>query len=373
MRPSPTAASHSSITAHAAPPACGSRSPEASRWQESRHRPSRGPPPRRLDQRRELLERAPERAAGARRVLEVQRAALGLGERRAMTSPARSIAGADVARLRRAGVQRPRRARRSRRRRAANGSATRAIFSRISRVLGGAVEQVDRVDQHGADLARRERLAEAREVLLAVARSGARHPRRLVEDLDRAAAQLRCRARPRGTGRPRVRRGRRLASGTGHESPLRSFTHRRAAHRRRAHGAVQLAARARRRRALRAADRRYRPRALDARERRADPRRAALARARLGRGPDLPVRARASATARRSRSCWRAGAPTTRRRRPTTCAHGRSSTATTAASAASPSATGAVRLRVPDEGDDRVRRPRARGGQRAQLARSTTS
>ena len=41
----------------------------------------------------------------------------------------------------------------------------------------------------------------------------------------------------------------------------------------------------------RAADRRYRPRALHAGERRADPRRAALAEPRLGRGPDLPVRA----------------------------------------------------------------------------------
>ena len=48
----------------------------------------------------------------------------------------------------------------------------------------------------------------------------------------------------------------------------------------------------------RAAHRGHRPRALDAGERRADPRRAALARARLGRGPDLPGRSAPTATAR---------------------------------------------------------------------------
>ena len=59
-----------------------------------------------LEQRGQLLERAPERAARAGRVLQVQRAALALGQRLARSSrPARAIACADVARLGRAGMQ----------------------------------------------------------------------------------------------------------------------------------------------------------------------------------------------------------------------------------------------------------------------------
>src|SRR4029077_1991955 len=71
------------------------------------------------------------------------------------------------------------------------------------------------------------------------------------------------------------------------ESQVRTIAHRRAAHRRRAHGAVQLAARAPPRGRAGAAHRGHRPRALHTGERRADPRRVALARARLGRGADL--------------------------------------------------------------------------------------
>ena len=56
-------------------------------------------------------------------------------------------------------------------------------------VLAGAVEQVDGVDQHRVDRAVGHRLAERREVLLAVG-GRAPHARRLVEDLDRAAAAL---------------------------------------------------------------------------------------------------------------------------------------------------------------------------------------
>src|SRR5215212_9703099 len=73
------------------------------------------------------------------------------------------------------------------------------------------------------------------------------------------------------------------------EGTFRAFPNRRAAHRRREDGTVQLAPRARVGRRVRAADRGHRPRALDVRERRPDPRRAPLARARLGRGPDLPM------------------------------------------------------------------------------------
>src|SRR5687768_13962629 len=73
------------------------------------------------------------------------------------------------------------------------------------------------------------------------------------------------------------------------EGTFRAFSNRRAAHRRREDGTVQLAPRARIGRRVRAADRGHGPRALDTRERRADPRRAPLARARLGRGPALAV------------------------------------------------------------------------------------
>ncbi len=153
------------------------------------------------------------------------------------------------------------------------------------------------MDQHRLDRAVGHRLPERREVIVAV---GGRppHPRRLVEDLDRVRAERSTRARPPWAALPPGRRVRRLASEI-HESSFRSFTDRRAAHRRRAHRVVQLAAGARPRgrapgpcRHARAADRRYRPRALDAGERRADLRRAALAEPRLGRGPDLPDRAR---------------------------------------------------------------------------------
>src|SRR6266540_4989116 len=73
------------------------------------------------------------------------------------------------------------------------------------------------------------------------------------------------------------------------EGTVRAFSNRRAAYRRREDGPVQLAPGARLGRPVRPQDRGHRPRALDAGERRADPRRAALARARLGRGPALSV------------------------------------------------------------------------------------
>src|SRR5580658_6637690 len=83
----------------------------------------------------------------------------------------------------------------------------------------------------------------------------------------------------------------RLACGASYEGSLRTVTDRRAAHRRRAHGTVQLAAGTPQRRPAGAAHRGHRPRALDTREHRADPRRAGLARARLGRGADHADRA----------------------------------------------------------------------------------
>ena len=59
----------------------------------------------RLEQRGELAEGAPERPARARRVLQVQRAALGLGQRLADDRAGALDRRADLARLRRAGVQ----------------------------------------------------------------------------------------------------------------------------------------------------------------------------------------------------------------------------------------------------------------------------
>ena len=78
-----------------------------------------------------------------------------------------------------------------------------------------------------------------------------------------------------------------------HESPIRPEPDRPAARRQRAHGAVQLAARARRRRHVHPAHRGHRRRAIDARVGGGDPARPALARPRLGRGARRRRRARA--------------------------------------------------------------------------------
>src|SRR4051812_2855523 len=76
-----------------------------------------------------------------------------------------------------------------------------------------------------------------------------------------------------------------------HARAVRSFADGRAPHRWGADGTVQLAPGPRPRRRARAAHRGHRSRALHAGERRADLRGAALAGARLGRRPRLPVRA----------------------------------------------------------------------------------
>ena len=148
------------------------------------------------------------------------------------------------------------------------------------------------------------------------------------------------------------------------QSEVRPVADGRAAHRWSADGTVQLAPGPPRRRRAGAADRGHRPRALDAGERRADPGRAALARARLGRGPGEPVRARRQPPRRRWSGCWRAAPPTATRPPPTTSRPGRSSTASRRATAALPSEdpAAAVRLHVPDEGDTVVSRPDPRRG-----------
>ena len=117
-----------------------------------------------VDQRRELLDRAPERAAGAGRVLEMQRAALALGERLAdQRAGARDrgerSSGLGGARMQHDGGRADRRA------------GLQRVDERCERfgayvaVLAGAVEQVDGVDQDRVDGARVHRRAERRDVL----------------------------------------------------------------------------------------------------------------------------------------------------------------------------------------------------------------
>ena len=195
---------------------------------------------------------------------------------------------------------------RSRRPSAARGSA-RSATSRGSPVLGGAVDQVDGVDHHRLD-GRPPSPPGTRRCRRPLARG--RHMRGLWLKIW-IASQPRSTPRSTPRGRPPWRRGRRLAW-SGHtrlhgiqcpdEGQVRAVAHGRAAHRRREDGTVQLAPGARPRRRVRAADRGHRPRALDARERGADPRRAALARARLGRGARSQAE-RAAATPRRRSSC----------------------------------------------------------------------
>ena len=159
---------------------------------------------------RELLEGAPERAAGAGGVLEVQLAALALGERLARSSRRRARS---PRRRRRSWPSRgagPRRRRRSPRPTRSEWVSEASDFARMSAVVAGAVEQVDGVDQDGVDRARGHRLPERRDVLVAVGRRSP-HARRLVEDLDRRGSRARRRARSPSAGRPRARRALRSA------------------------------------------------------------------------------------------------------------------------------------------------------------------
>ena len=121
-------ASHSSSDCGQALGACGCRSPRRSRWQESRHRPRRSSPPAASISAASSCEGAPERAAGARGVLEVQRAALALRQRLAddragALDRRRDLAGlgADPGAGRRA-------RRRARRRRAATAISEVSVF-----------------------------------------------------------------------------------------------------------------------------------------------------------------------------------------------------------------------------------------------------
>ena len=150
---------------------------------------------------------------------------------------------------------------------------------------------------------------------------------------------------------------------------------RRAAHRRREDGTLQLARRPPRRRRAGAADRGHRPRALDRGERRADPRRAATGWSSTGTRGRSRRRRAPSATPRRWRGCSSPAPPTATRRPPRTSRPGRPSTAPAAATAATPAdepggggpPAGARR------GGDRGRGPDPRPGRLPQRAATTTS
>ena len=179
-------------------------------------------------------------------------------------------------------------------------------------VVRRRVDQVDGVDHH------RLRPCDAAIASRKAAKSSSvyfgrpPHPRALVEDLDRLAAASRRRARWPWQGHPLWKHGRRSAcerSDTNPSpSPLRPVADRRAPHRRGTDGTLQLALRPRPGGDAGAADRGHRPRALHPGERRADPRRPPLARARLGRGPAEPGRARRAPRRAPRRSCSTAGA-----------------------------------------------------------------
>ena len=102
-------------------------------------------------------------------------------------------------------------------------------------------------------------------------------------------------------------------------SPIRSESDRPAARRQRAHGAVQLAARARQGRHVHPAHRGHRHRAIDARVGGRHPRGSALARTRLGRGAGrrrrrtarIASRSGCTCTRRMRTSCWPAATRTT--------------------------------------------------------------
>ena len=103
-------------------------------------------------------------------------------------------------------------------------------------VLGGRVDQVDRVNRRGLDRPALHQLAELRDVVLLPARWSPL-ARRLMEDLDRVAAAFDA-TRMRRTIPPEVETWAPISMAL---VRLRTKPDRRAAHRRRAHGPLQLA------------------------------------------------------------------------------------------------------------------------------------
>ena len=341
---------------------CGSRCPEASRWQESRQTPSRSSPPAAsisaASSSNERPSVPPVPAVFSRCSGQPSVSASASRDHRARARDRR----ADLAGLRRARVQdhrvrAERRARVAARRSARSASWRGCPGPRWRRSAGRRRGSAARRPGSPASASRN-----ACDLLVAVDRRlpGARV---LVEDLDAARAErlaaldgLRRAAGGGDVGADQHGRGRRARRAMSvhsyrHARPLRSQPHRPAPHRRRAHRALQLARGARQRRPVRAAHRGHRPRALDAGERRAHPRGAALAGARLGRGPDLAGRQRRSATAQVVERLLEEGQAYRTQRRPArTCKAWKAEHGAGAATAATPEADGAVRLRVPDEG-----------------------
>ena len=136
----------------------------------------------------QLLQRAPERAAGAGGVLQVQLAPLAFGQCAANRLSRAPDRVGRVPPLGRAGVQ-------DHAARAERLAGSQRVHERGQRfradlgVLAGAVQQVNGVDQHRVDRAVSHRAAEGLNVGLAV-RGRSPHARGLVEDLDRATAAL---------------------------------------------------------------------------------------------------------------------------------------------------------------------------------------
>ena len=206
-------------------------------------------------------------------------------------------------------------------------------------VLRGAVEEVDGVDQQRVHVGVPDRFVIRRDLLLGVL---ARLPlaRVLVEDLDHAGAQAGAALDGHRGAAARGRRGRRsafcaavLACCPDAPGPLRALAHGRAPHRRRAHRAVQLAARTRAGRGDGAADRGHGPRALHGGERPPDLRGARVARHRPRRRAGLPVAAGRAPRRGRRGSCSTPGRPTARPPARTRSAPSRRPTATAASAA----------------------------------------
>src|SRR6202012_5258435 len=132
---------------------------------QTHSQPPRGP--RGAEQVRELLERAPQRAPGARGVFEMEIAALGLGQRLLDPLPGALYRLADVALLRRSGMQDD--ADRADAAPDAKGLDQRGQRLPADRgIFRATVEEVHRVDQDGVDRTGLTRLAKGREVVFAV-------------------------------------------------------------------------------------------------------------------------------------------------------------------------------------------------------------
>ena len=304
-----------------APSASVTSTPDTQRWHESRQSPSRGCPSSAVEERRELVDRAPDRRAGAGRVLHEEPRRVGAvaraparvaGTARASptsnpaprceptwkTTPSASIAHGDVHR------------RHERR--------DRLLVELVVAARRGSRGR-SRGTRTAADAGLRAPLPEAREVLLGMVRRPPR-PRALREDLDGVGRRSPRPGRSPCGSRRRSRGGRRAARGYPSDrvratSPLRAEPDRLPPHRRRPHRALQLALRPPRGRRVPAARREHRPQPRGGGVGRPDP-----GVARAGSGSTGTATSRSSSTGssatRRSRgSSWTRATPTRTRAR----------------------------------------------------------